>query len=59
MSTTAYTEETVTVSTGSKTTLPKQARMFLGVRTGDKICFKITEDGELVVEKAEEEKPNE
>lgn len=53
MSTGYYTSEEVTLSTAAKTTLPKQARNFLGVEEGDKISFKITEEGRVVVEKAE------
>lgn len=52
MSTETYTEETVKVSTDAKTTVPQQARRFLGVSEGDEISFKITKDEKLVVEKA-------
>lgn len=52
MSTEAYTDETVKVSTDFKTTLPKQARNRLGVDEGDEVSFKITESGRVVVEKA-------
>lgn len=54
MSTEAFTEETVKVSTDAKTTVPKQARRFLGVSEGDEISFKITKDEEVVVDKASE-----
>lgn len=53
MSTGTYTNETVKVSTDYKTTLPKQARRFLEANVGDKISFKITEEGKVIVEKAE------
>lgn len=52
MSTEAYTDETVKVSTDYKTTLPKQARQRLGVNEGDEVSFKIKASGEVVVEKA-------
>lgn len=55
MSVEYFTNETVSISSSGKTTLPKQARHKLGVSEGDKVSFKIREDGEVVVEKAEEE----
>ena len=55
MSTGYYTNEEVTISSGAKTTLPKQARNFLDVSEGDKISFKITSEGEVVVHKVPEE----
>lgn len=51
MSTECYTEETVKVSTDYKTTLPKAARQRIGAEEGDKVSFKITPDGDVVVEK--------
>lgn len=54
MSTEAFTEETVKLSTDAKTTLPKQARRFLDVDEGDEISFKITKEEKVLVEKADE-----
>lgn len=54
MSTKEITKEEVTVSTDYKTTLPQQVRYFMGVHVGDKISFKIMEDGTVVVEEADE-----
>lgn len=55
MSTEVFTEETVSISAGNKTTLPKAARQRLNVTEGDKVSFKIRSDGEVVVEKADEQ----
>lgn len=55
MNTDSYTDETVKVSTDYKTTLPKQARQYLGVREGDEVSFKITNDDRVVVESASEQ----
>lgn len=53
MSTESITEETVKISTDGKTTVPKQARRFLGVEKGDEVAFKITGEDEVVVEKSD------
>lgn len=54
MSTEVFTEETVSISAGNKTTLPKAARQRLDVEEGDKVTFQIRSDGEVVVKKADE-----
>lgn len=54
MSTESFTKETVKMHGQGKTTLPKQARRYLEVKKGDKIHFKITKDGEVTVEKADD-----
>jgi len=55
MSTEVFTEETVSISAGNKTTLPKAARQRLSVTEGDKVSFKILSSGDVVVEKAKDE----
>lgn len=54
MSAESITNETVKLSSQGKTTVPQQTRQYLGIEKGDRLSFQITEDGEVVVEKANE-----